>query len=79
MRVYLAPAQTAGQIFANQTFLALYRDTFSEDGVNIANVQRGLNSGAMEFFNFQDNEVMLRHQHVSVSQAIQAGLAKAGQ
>ena len=75
VRVYLAPAKTAGQLFANQAFLMLYRDTFTEDDVNIANVQKGINSGAMEFFNFQDNEVMLRHQHIAVRDAIEEGMA----
>ena len=76
VRVHLAPARTYGQIFANQMFLSFYRDTFAEDGINIANVQKGIDSGAMDAFNFQDNEVMLRHQHLSVRRAIEDGLAR---
>jgi hypothetical protein len=52
--------------------MANLRDVHSEDRAVIEAGQRGLNSGALEYVHFQQQEVLLRHLMYHVDAKVQA-------
>lgn len=61
--LHFAPPQTASQLFSQQFSVCAVRDTFAEDAANLDRSQRGIDSGIKTEFQFQDEEVLLRHQY----------------
>jgi phenylpropionate dioxygenase-like ring-hydroxylating dioxygenase large terminal subunit len=62
----------ASERFGREFSMAMARDVHSEDRAVIEAGQRGLNSGALEYIHFQDQEVLLRHLMHHVDAMVQA-------
>ena len=67
IRMYYPRPHTAGDVFANEYGRIALRDTLIEDANVHEHVQAGLNSGALNHFPFQDEEVACRHQYAAVT------------
>lgn len=72
-RLYVLPAQSLGQRFSHEVSKCLLRDTLLEDGSTLEATQAALSSGVKTYFNLQDEEVLVRHSHKVVEDAIQRG------
>ncbi len=68
--------ETASDRFAREFTTATTRDVHSEDIAVIEAGQRGLDSGALEFIHFMDEEVLCRHLYQMVDQRVEAHKAK---
>jgi phenylpropionate dioxygenase-like ring-hydroxylating dioxygenase large terminal subunit len=64
--------ETASVRFSREFTAATTRDVHSEDVAVIEAGQRGLDSGALEFVHFMDEEVLCRHLYQMVDQRVQA-------
>jgi phenylpropionate dioxygenase-like ring-hydroxylating dioxygenase large terminal subunit len=62
----------ASERFGREFSMAMARDVHSEDRAVIEAGQRGLNSGALEYIHFQEQEVLLRHLMYHVDAKVQA-------
>jgi phenylpropionate dioxygenase-like ring-hydroxylating dioxygenase large terminal subunit len=72
-RIYWAGADaSASERFGREFSMANLRDVHSEDRAVIEAGQRGLNSGALEYIHFQQQEVLLRHLMYHVNEKVQA-------
>jgi phenylpropionate dioxygenase-like ring-hydroxylating dioxygenase large terminal subunit len=60
-RLYLPQAENAAQCFSREYGRALLRDAWLEDGSTLEASQVGLESGAVDHFVLQDQELLLRH------------------
>lgn len=75
-RLYFAPAKTPGERYAQQYFRCVARDTVLEDLAAMEAQQEGLESGAIEGFVLQDDELNVRHLHLMVDRVVQEYKAK---
>lgn len=66
--MYYPAATNAGQVFATEYGKIGLRDGLLEDASTHENTQRGINSGVISHFQFQDEEAACRHGHQSVVQ-----------
>jgi phenylpropionate dioxygenase-like ring-hydroxylating dioxygenase large terminal subunit len=72
-RIYWVGADdSASERFGREFSMANLRDVHSEDRAVIEAGQRGLNSGALEYIHFQEQEVLLRHLMYHVNEKVQA-------
>jgi phenylpropionate dioxygenase-like ring-hydroxylating dioxygenase large terminal subunit len=72
-RIYWVGADdSASERFGREFSMANLRDVHSEDRAVIEAGQRGLNSGALEYIHFQEQEVLLRHLMYHVKEKVQA-------
>jgi phenylpropionate dioxygenase-like ring-hydroxylating dioxygenase large terminal subunit len=69
---------TASKLFAREFSQMSIRDVLAEDRPAIESAQRGLSSGAMEFVQFQDHEMLPRHLYETVEQMVADYVAEAG-
>ena len=72
IRMHYPQAQNAGQLFSNEYGKVVFRDPLLEDASTHERVQRGLMSGVVEAFQFQDEEIMARHGHQVVMDLVEA-------
>lgn len=72
IRMYYPTAKNAGQLFSNEYGKVALRDTLMEDASTHERLQRGLMSGAIQTFQFQDEEIMARHGHKVVMEMVDA-------
>jgi phenylpropionate dioxygenase-like ring-hydroxylating dioxygenase large terminal subunit len=73
IRIYwVGDDATASESFGREFSMLMARDVHSEDRVVIEGGQRGLNSGALQYVHFQENEVLLRHLMHHVDAKVQA-------
>lgn len=61
MRMYLPRPRNAAERFSQEHARVTFRDVMMEDGSTMENSQSVLASGAKTHFNFQDEEILLRH------------------
>ncbi len=66
IRFYYSPPKNAGQVFSNEYGKVAFRDGLTEDASTHEGTQRGISSGAIKHFIFQDEETMCRHGYQSV-------------
>ena len=72
-RIYWVGADSsASERFGREFSMANLRDVHSEDRAVIEAGQRGLNSGALRYIHFQEQEVLLRHLMYHVNKKVQA-------
>ena len=77
VRMYwTSKADSASRQFARELASMSVRDVLAEDRVAIESCQRGLSSGAIDKFHFQDHEVLLRHLYQEVEARVQAYVAE---
>jgi phenylpropionate dioxygenase-like ring-hydroxylating dioxygenase large terminal subunit len=69
---------SASQRLAREFSMAFGREIHAEDGDVLRSAQRGLDSGATEHINLQQQEVMCRHLFEQVNAQVQGWLAKSG-
>jgi phenylpropionate dioxygenase-like ring-hydroxylating dioxygenase large terminal subunit len=73
IRLYwIGDDDTASKRFAREYTMATALDIHSEDRAVIEAGQRGLNSGALEYIHFQEQEVLCRHLFNQVDERVQA-------
>jgi phenylpropionate dioxygenase-like ring-hydroxylating dioxygenase large terminal subunit len=73
VRLYwIGEDDTASKRFAREYAMASTRDIHTEDRAVIEAGQRGLNSGALQYIHFQEQEVLCRHLYESVNDMVEA-------
>lgn len=72
VRAYYLPPKSAGERFAQEYFMCSARDTVLEDLATVEMQQQGLASRARGSFVLQDDEIMVRHFHKAVADAVRA-------
>lgn len=75
VELHFEPVKSARQAFAQQFQLCLSRDTFVEDGLAVDYTHESLKSGALKYFQFQDNEAFPRHSYNMVREFLQKSMA----
>ncbi|WP_332811486.1 aromatic ring-hydroxylating oxygenase subunit alpha [Sphingomonas sp.] len=70
IRMYYPKARTASQAFTNEYGKVAFRDGLMEDASVHEATQRGIESGAIENFQFQDEEILCRHGHLTVQRMV---------
>ncbi|WP_437517631.1 aromatic ring-hydroxylating oxygenase subunit alpha [Sorangium sp. So ce1099] len=70
VRLYMRPAETAGQAFAREYSKCLSRDIWVEDAANMEAVYAGMKSRAVPQITFQDGEALLRHFYKVVTTSV---------
>lgn len=68
----------AGQRLSQEFSAVLTRDLIREDWAQVENVQRGLESGALDQVQFSEQEVMLRHAFTVIDDVVHGRLAPDG-
>ncbi|MGD9764829.1 MAG: aromatic ring-hydroxylating dioxygenase subunit alpha [Candidatus Binatia bacterium] len=76
-RGFFPPAATLPEQFAREFTSCSIRDLWLEDGSMLEGTQIGLESGAIEHMQIQDQEIMIRHAERVVDDMIEAGAPKA--
>jgi phenylpropionate dioxygenase-like ring-hydroxylating dioxygenase large terminal subunit len=61
MRTYLPSPRNAAERFSQEHAKVTFRDVMMEDGSTMEHTQSVIGSGAKTHFNFQDEEILLRH------------------
>ena len=61
MRAYFPRPRNAAERFSQEHARVTYRDVIMEDASTMENTQAVIASGAKTHFNFQDEELLLRH------------------
>lgn len=74
-RMYAPPPKNLAQRFCQEYIRTSGRDTILEDMYTLENVQAGLGSGVRKHFVLQDGEILVRHFHKVVADAIQADVS----
>ncbi len=64
--------EKASQVFCNEYGKCVVRDTLLEDGSTHELVQKGLASGAIDFLQLQDEEILARHNYRAVTDMVDA-------
>jgi Rieske 2Fe-2S family protein len=70
-RGYMRKAENAAQRFGQENSQVEFRDVILEDLNTLERIQRAIDAGLIEAFNFHDHEVALRHQAAVVRQTIE--------
>lgn len=70
IRFYYPTPTNAGQAFSAEYGKVAFRDGLMEDASTHEQTQKGLSSGAIENFNFQDEEAACRHGHLVVKRMV---------
>jgi len=73
VRSYYPPPRNAGERFSQEYAKCTLRDPLLEDGSVHEAIQSTLASGAKTHFNFQDEEITLRHGHKVVADYVRDG------
>jgi phenylpropionate dioxygenase-like ring-hydroxylating dioxygenase large terminal subunit len=68
VRNYIYPPETAGDIISQEFMLAHQRDVLREDMSTLEGTQQMLASGVLKEMQICDEEITLRHNHLSVAQ-----------
>lgn len=74
IRMYYPEPANAGHRFANEYGRIGLRDSLMEDASTHERIQASLKSGALRHFLFQDEEVLLRHNHAVVRDYIEGNV-----
>lgn len=69
-RIYFPEAKTPGERYARQLLRCMARDTVLEDLATMETQQEGLESGAIDHFVLQDDELNVRHFHTTVDRVV---------
>lgn len=70
-RLYFPEPKTPGERYARQLFRCAIRDTVLEDLGTMETQHEGLASGAIDHFVLQDDELNVRHLHVTAQRVVQ--------
>jgi phenylpropionate dioxygenase-like ring-hydroxylating dioxygenase large terminal subunit len=70
MRTYLPRPRNAAERFSQEHARVTFRDVMMEDGSTMENTQSVVASGAKSHFNFQDEEILLRHDNKVLAEYI---------
>jgi phenylpropionate dioxygenase-like ring-hydroxylating dioxygenase large terminal subunit len=70
VRAYFAHPRNAAERFSQEHARVTYRDLIMEDASTMENTQSVIASGAKTHFNFQDEELLLRHDNKVLAQYI---------
>jgi len=76
IRFYLPKATTMRERFQQEAYVARVSEVLLEDLSNVARTQRGLESGAKDFMQLQDNEVLIRANIDTVQKWVKAPTLK---
>ncbi len=68
LRAFFPKAANAAQRFTQEYTKCLLQDNMLEDLSTVEGSQRGMETGAVSHFNLQDNEILIRHNHLAIDQ-----------
>jgi len=75
-KFYIIPPTNALERFRVEQYIARVCEVLLEDLTNVERTQRGLESGAKDFMQLQDNEIMIRHSIEQTEKWVQSSSVK---